>query len=43
VVPAAVSPAPRPEAGAAASVRGLSRAFGDRVVLDRLDLEIAPG
>ena len=28
---------------AAASVRGLSRAFGSRVVLDGLDLDIAPG
>ncbi len=27
----------------AAQVRGLSRAFGDRPVLDRLDLDIAPG
>jgi len=27
----------------AASVRGLSRTFGDRVVLDNLDLDIAPG
>jgi sulfonate transport system ATP-binding protein len=29
--------------GAAASVRGLTRRFGDRVVLDDLDLDIAPG
>jgi|HubBroStandDraft_3_1064219.scaffolds.fasta_scaffold49456_2 sulfonate transport system ATP-binding protein len=29
--------------GPAASVRGLTRRFGDRVVLDRLDLDIAPG
>ena len=29
--------------GAAASVRGLSRRFGDRAVLDGLDLDIAPG
>jgi sulfonate transport system ATP-binding protein len=27
----------------AASVRGLSRTFGDRTVLDNLDLDIAPG
>jgi sulfonate transport system ATP-binding protein len=27
----------------AASVRGLSRTFGDRTVLDQLDLDIAPG
>ena len=27
----------------AASVRGLSRRFGDRVVLDEMDLDIAPG
>jgi sulfonate transport system ATP-binding protein len=29
--------------GPAASVRGVTRRFGDRVVLDSLDLEIAPG
>jgi sulfonate transport system ATP-binding protein len=29
--------------GMAASVRGLSRSFGSRTVLDRLDLDIAPG
>ncbi len=29
--------------GAAASVRGLTRRFGDRAVLDGLDLDIAPG
>jgi sulfonate transport system ATP-binding protein len=29
--------------GPAASVRGLTRRFGDRVVLDGLDLDIAPG
>jgi sulfonate transport system ATP-binding protein len=31
------------EPGAAASVRGLSRKFGDRTVLDGLDVDIAPG
>jgi sulfonate transport system ATP-binding protein len=31
------------EPAAAASVRGLSRKFGDRVVLDGLDVDIAPG
>jgi sulfonate transport system ATP-binding protein len=36
--------APTPaDSSAAASVRGLSRRFGDRVVLDGLDLDIAPG
>ena len=36
---------PRPGAGAgpAARVRGLSRSFGGRTVLDGLDLDIAPG
>ena len=29
--------------GPAARVRGLTRAFGDRRILDRLDLDIAPG
>jgi sulfonate transport system ATP-binding protein len=38
------APAPVMHAGdAAASVRGFTKSFGDRVVLDRLDLEIAPG
>jgi sulfonate transport system ATP-binding protein len=32
-----------PAADAVARVRGLSRAFGDRQVLDGLDLDIAPG
>jgi len=31
------------EPAAAASVRGLTRRFGDRVVLDGLDVDIAPG
>jgi len=34
---------PAPASGPAASVRGLSRRFGDRVVLDGLDVDIAPG
>jgi len=38
-VPASVAA----DSSAAASVRGLSRRFGDRVVLDGLDLDIAPG
>ncbi|MEU8195854.1 ABC transporter ATP-binding protein [Microbispora amethystogenes] len=33
----------RPGAPSAASVRGLTRRFGDRAVLDGLDLTIAPG
>jgi sulfonate transport system ATP-binding protein len=37
------SPVIPPAPGAAASVRGLSRRFGDRLVLDNLDLDIAPG
>jgi len=39
LVPAADPPAP----ATAASVRGVSRAFGGRTVLDRLDLDIAAG
>jgi sulfonate transport system ATP-binding protein len=31
------------DTAAAASARGLSRAFGDRTVLDQLDVDIAPG
>jgi putative ABC transport system ATP-binding protein len=37
------APAPADLSAAAASVRGLSRRFGDRAVLDDLDLDIAPG
>ena len=37
------APAPAAPSSAAASVRGLSRAFGERVVLDGMDLDIAPG
>jgi sulfonate transport system ATP-binding protein len=40
---AARSGHPAPVAGPVARVSGLSRAFGSRTVLDRLDLEIAPG
>jgi sulfonate transport system ATP-binding protein len=36
-------PGPGPDSPVAARVRGLSRAFGDRRVLDGLDLDIAPG
>jgi sulfonate transport system ATP-binding protein len=32
-----------PAAGPVAQVRGLSRAFGERMVLDALDIDIAPG
>ena len=40
----AVVPAPGPlRPATAASVRGLNRQFGDRIVLDGLDLDIAPG
>jgi sulfonate transport system ATP-binding protein len=40
----APSPAgPAATSGTAASVRGLTRRFGDRAVLDGLDLDIAPG
>jgi sulfonate transport system ATP-binding protein len=40
----ALVPAPGlAEPATAASVRGLSRTFGDRVVLDGLDVDIAPG
>ena len=38
-----VSPLDSPEPATAASVRGLSRTFGHRTVLDRLDLDIAAG
>jgi sulfonate transport system ATP-binding protein len=41
VVPAPETPGREP--GPAASVRSLSRAFGDRAVLANLDLDIAPG
>jgi sulfonate transport system ATP-binding protein len=34
---------PDAQGGPVAQVRGLSRAFGDRTVLDRLDIDIAPG
>jgi sulfonate transport system ATP-binding protein len=37
------APAPADLGAATASVRGLSRRFGDRAVLDDLDLDIAPG
>ena len=37
------APAPAPASSAAASVRGLSRTFGERVVLDGMDLDIDPG
>jgi sulfonate transport system ATP-binding protein len=37
------APARADPAAATASVRGLSRRFGDRAVLDDLDLDIAPG
>ena len=37
------APAPAGLAAATASVRGMSRRFGDRAVLDGLDLDIAPG
>ena len=37
------APAHADPAAATASVRGLSRRFGDRAVLDDLDLDIAPG
>jgi sulfonate transport system ATP-binding protein len=37
------SPTSPASAAVAASVRGLSRRFGDRTVLDRLDLDIAAG
>jgi sulfonate transport system ATP-binding protein len=37
------APAPAVPSSAAASVRDLSRAFGERVVLDGMDLDIAPG
>ena len=40
---AAVPDLPAADASAAASVRGLTRKFGDRVVLDGLDVDIAPG
>jgi sulfonate transport system ATP-binding protein len=40
---AAVSDLTAADASAAASVRGLTRKFGDRVVLDGLDVDIAPG
>jgi sulfonate transport system ATP-binding protein len=40
---AAVSAIPQADTAAAASVRGLTRRFGDRVVLDGLDVDIAPG
>jgi sulfonate transport system ATP-binding protein len=38
-----VSPLDPPEPATAASVRELSRTFGHRTVLDRLDLDIASG
>jgi sulfonate transport system ATP-binding protein len=38
-----VAAGPGGPGGPAARVRGLSRAFGDRVVLDGVDLDIAPG
>jgi sulfonate transport system ATP-binding protein len=38
-----VSPLDTESGGPAASVRGLTRRFGDRLVLDGLDLDIAPG
>jgi sulfonate transport system ATP-binding protein len=38
-----VSPAGAPASGPAVSVRGLSRAFGNRTILDGLDLDIAQG
>jgi sulfonate transport system ATP-binding protein len=38
-----VSAAGSVDTAMAASVRGLSRSFGDRTVLDNLDLDIAPG
>jgi sulfonate transport system ATP-binding protein len=41
-VPGQAVPAPV-SSGPAASVRGLNRAFGDRTVLDRLDVDIAAG
>lgn len=37
------APAPAAPSAVAASVRGLSRTFGERVVLDGMDLDIAPG
>lgn len=37
------APAPAASPAVAASVRGLSRAFGERAVLDGMDLDIAPG
>jgi sulfonate transport system ATP-binding protein len=40
---AGTGPGPAGPAGPAASVRGLTRAFGGRRVLDGLDLDIAPG
>jgi sulfonate transport system ATP-binding protein len=40
---AAVSALPAADPAAAASVRGLTRRFGDRAVLDGLDVDIAPG
>ncbi len=44
VVPVPGPQAPgEPASGAAASVRGLGRRFGDRAVLAGLDLDIAPG
>ena len=43
-LPVAAGPAgPADPGGPAARVRGLSRAFGGRVVLDGVDLDIAPG
>jgi sulfonate transport system ATP-binding protein len=39
----AVTPASAPAGAPAAAVRGLTRAFGPNQVLDRLDLDIAPG
>jgi sulfonate transport system ATP-binding protein len=41
--PAGQTQAPTTDQAAAASVRGLSRRFGHRAVLDGLDLDIAPG
>jgi len=37
------APVPAASSAGAASVRGLSRTFGERVVLDGMDLDIAPG
>ena len=39
----AVAPAPRPRPGLPARLRGVDKAYGERVVLRGFDLEVAPG